>query len=99
MKKIQTTTYLLLASFFAMSSAQAHDPSEHTTKTEKPKCEAMKNMDHSKMEMKDPVMMAMMKKCISEESAKNYNIEDGVNNPVDDESKKGVEQYDSGHNH
>ena len=71
MKKIQTTIYLLLTSFFVMSSAQAHDPSEHTAKMEKPKCEAMKNIDHSKMDMKDPVMMAMMKKCMSVEPTEN----------------------------
>lgn len=83
MKKIQAATYLLLASFFAISSAQAHDPSEHTTKTEKPKCEAMKNMDRSKMDMKDPVMLALMKKCMSEGSTENHHKEDAVKSSED----------------
>lgn len=99
MKKIQTTTYLLLASFFAMSSAQAHDPSEHTTKTEKPKCEAMKNMDHSKMDMKDPVMMAMMKKCMGEGSTENHHTEDVVKSPADNSDKKQMDKHGNGHNH
>lgn len=99
MKKIQAAIYLLLASFFAISSAQAHDPSEHTMKKEKPKCEAMKNMDHSKMDMKDPVMMAMMKKCMSEGSAENPHTEDTVKTPGDNSENKQVDQHGSGHSH
>ena len=99
MKKIQTITYVLLASFFAMSSALAHDPALHTKKAEKPKCEAMKNMDHSKMDMNDPVMMAMMKKCMGEKSSQNIHTEDDVKNLADDSDKKEGDQHDSGHNH
>tara|TARA_R110002049_G_scaffold72267_5_gene186450 strand:- start:300 stop:593 length:294 start_codon:yes stop_codon:yes gene_type:complete len=44
-------------------SAQAHDPKEHMKDAEDPNCAAMKNMDHSKMDMNDPVMQAMMKQC------------------------------------
>jgi|TARA_R110002074_G_scaffold142621_5_gene289273 hypothetical protein len=99
MKKIQTSTYLLLASFFAMSFVQAHDPSEHKAKKEKPKCEAMKNMDPSKMGMKDPVMMAMMKKCMSDGSTENQHTEDAVKSSVDDSGKKEVDQHVSGHKH
>lgn len=32
---------------------------------EKPDCAVMDNMDHSKMDMNDPVMQAMMKQCMS----------------------------------
>ena len=99
MKKILSTTSLLLAGFFALSSAQAHDPSMHNKKAEKPKCEAMKNMDHSKMDMNDPVMMAMMKKCMGEKSSQNIHTEDDVKNLADDSDKKEVDQRDSGHNH
>jgi L-serine deaminase len=99
MKKIQTATYLLLAGFFAISSAQAHDPSEHAMKKEKPKCEAMKNMDHSKIDMKDPVMMAMMKKCMSEGSAEDHHTEDAVKTPRDNSEKKQVDQHGNGHSH
>lgn len=44
-------------------SAQAHDPKEHMKDAEDPNCAAMKNMDHSKMDMNDPVQQAMMKQC------------------------------------
>lgn len=47
----------------AASGAQAHDPSQHKEKAEKADCAAMHGMDHSKMDPKDPVMQAMMKKC------------------------------------
>ncbi len=47
-------------------SAQAHDPKEHMNNAEKPDCAAMENMDHSKMDMSDPVMQAMMKQCMGD---------------------------------
>ena len=47
-------------------SAQAHDPKEHMKNAEKPDCAAMENMDHSKMDMNDPVMQAMMKQCMGD---------------------------------
>ena len=46
-----------------IGSTYAHDPSKHTSKSEKPKCETMKNMDYSEMDMNDPVMQAIIKKC------------------------------------
>lgn len=45
-------------------SAHAHEPAEHNKKAEKPDCAAMSKMDHAAMNMKDPVMQAMMKKCM-----------------------------------
>lgn len=50
---------MLLALF-----AQAHDPKEHVKQAHAPDCAAMKDMDHSKMDMNDPVIQAMMQKCI-----------------------------------
>lgn len=49
-------------------SVQAHDPKEHRQDAEKPDCKAMKDMDHSKMDMDmdDPVMKAMMQKCMKD---------------------------------
>lgn len=61
-----TLSVLTLATTAAFAfSAQAHDPKEHMTDAEKPDCAAMKDMDHSKMDMNDPVTMAMMKKCMN----------------------------------
>lgn len=45
------------------TSANAHDPSLHAKKAEKADCS---KMDHSKMDMKDPVAIAMMKKCMKQ---------------------------------
>lgn len=59
-----------LASIIAFStltftlSAHSHAPNEHMKNAEKPDCSAMKSMDHSKMNMQDPVMQAMMKQCM-----------------------------------
>ncbi|WP_018416559.1 hypothetical protein [Teredinibacter turnerae] len=54
---------LSIAALMLAGAAQAHDPSEHQGKAESPDCEKMKGMDHSKMDMDDPVMQAMMKQC------------------------------------
>ena len=47
-------------------TAQAHDPKEHMNEKQTPDCAAMKEMDHSKMNMNDPVMQAMMQKCMEQ---------------------------------
>lgn len=58
---------LAAALFTLAQGAFAHDPAEHAKDAEDAKkgadCAAMKNMDHSKMDMNDPVMKAMMAKC------------------------------------
>tara|TARA_R110002049_G_scaffold29552_17_gene100455 strand:- start:3678 stop:3944 length:267 start_codon:yes stop_codon:yes gene_type:complete len=63
--KIKTLTFIVALSTLAFTlSAQAHDPKEHMKDAEKPDCAAMKNMDHSKMDMQDPIAQAMMKQCM-----------------------------------
>ncbi|AUM11105.1 hypothetical protein [Ketobacter alkanivorans] len=57
---------LLVAGLSLPLLAQAHDPKEHMKDAEKPDCAAMNNMDHSKMDRNDPVMQAMMKKCMAD---------------------------------
>ena len=57
---ILVTTITLSLSFVA----QAHDPKEHMKNAEKPDCAAMENMGHGDMDMNDPVMQAMMQKCM-----------------------------------
>ena len=66
MKYTFTTT--LAAAFLSIAQgALAHDPAEHAKEAAAakagPNCEAMKSMDHSKMDPNDPVMKAMMAKC------------------------------------
>ncbi len=63
--KLRSITIAFAVSVWTVS-AQAHDPSMHKEKAEKPDCAAMENMDHSKMDANDPVMQAMMKKCMGQ---------------------------------
>ena len=66
MKNTFTTTLAVILLSFAQG-AFAHDPAEHAKEAAAakagPNCEAMKTMDHSKMDPNDPVMKAMMAKC------------------------------------
>lgn len=64
MKNPTMTVLTLFSTMALVCTAQAHDPEEHMKDAEKPNCAAMKDMDHSKMDMSDPVMQAMMKKCM-----------------------------------
>ena len=57
--------YLVMAPTLLISiNTLAHDPSEHMKIDEKADCSAMQDMDHGKMDMNDPVMQAMMQKCM-----------------------------------
>jgi hypothetical protein len=68
--KIVTTVSLMLA----VTVTHAHDASKHQKKNaEKPNCEAMQNMDPSKMDSNDPIMQAMMKQCIDTDHNKAEN--------------------------
>ena len=79
------------------TSVLAHDPKEHAGETEKPKCSAMKNMDHSKMNMDDPVMQAMMKKCMSQ---MNHDESAGKDDVPDHEQKSAESTHDlKSHDH
>ena len=50
----------LIATLLMTTSSFAHDPSEHMKGNKKPNCAAM---DHSKMDINNPVDQAMMKQC------------------------------------
>jgi hypothetical protein len=64
MKRQSLCYFVALPAMLLALSAQAHDPKEHMKETQAPDCAVMKDMDHSKMDMKDPVMQAMMQKCM-----------------------------------
>lgn len=76
---------------FTASAVNAHSPEMHKkNNAEKPKCETMNSMDHSTMDMNDPIMKAMMKQCMnSNQHASNNSSEE----------HKGMEQknMNSGH--
>lgn len=63
--QFRLVTALLLGT--VIQSAVAHDPAEHAKeaaeKSAAPDCTAMQNMDHSKMDMSDPIAQAMMSQC------------------------------------
>jgi hypothetical protein len=65
MKKINKTSIISASLMIASLSVSAHDPSMHAQKAEKADCTSYTKMMQSdkKMDMTDPVMMAMMKKC------------------------------------
>ena len=82
MKTKRFTPIIAIAALGIAFSAQAHDPKEHMTDAEKPDCTAMKNMDHSEMDMNDPVMQAMMQQCMKDmhqdnQASGNTNQENG----------------------
>lgn len=86
--KFQTLPYFVaLPALMLALSAQAHNPEEHINKGEAPNCAAMKDMDHSKMDMNDTVMQAMMQKCMpkdevmSKDGDADHDMEAGVKKP------------------
>lgn len=71
MKRHSCCYFLALPAMLLALSAQAHDPKDHVTEAQAPDCSAMKGMDHSNMDVKDPVMQAMMQKCMTEHGKQN----------------------------
>lgn len=64
MKRRTLSYFVALPALLIALSAQAYDPEENRKEAQAPNCAAMKDMDHSKMNMKDPVMQAMMQECM-----------------------------------
>ena len=62
-KTVSKIAMVLIPSITLSMTATAHNPSLHIKKAEKADCS---KMDHSKMDMKDPVAQAMMKKCMKQ---------------------------------
>jgi len=60
MRTLTKIALVLIPTITLSMMATAHDPSMHVKKAEKADCS---KMDHSKMDMNDPVAIAMMKKC------------------------------------
>lgn len=68
-KTVSKIALVLIPTITLSMTATAHDPKLHAKKAEKADCS---KMDHSKMDMKDPVAIAMMKKCMKQaEKSKN----------------------------
>lgn len=63
MKTLTKLALVLIPTITLSMTATAHDPKLHAKKAEKADCS---KMDHSKIDMKDPVAIAMMKKCMKQ---------------------------------
>ena len=79
-------THILLALFALQVPVigYAHEKGNHASAdNQKPNCETMQNMDRSKMDMNDPAMQAMMKKCMKHdmEGNKMDHSKMGMNDP------------------
>jgi uncharacterized protein involved in copper resistance len=91
MKKLTKLTLIILPVVALSFSANAHDPKLHVKKAQKADCS---KLAHSKMNMKDPVAIAMMKKCMKQAEKANAKPKDGM-----DHSKLNMQQEDEKHNH
>jgi len=60
LKTVSKIALVLIPAITFSMAATAHDPKMHVKKAGKADCS---KMSHSKMDMKDPVVIAMMKKC------------------------------------
>ena len=72
-KTVSKIALVLVPAITLSMAATAHDPSMHVKKVEKADCS---KMDHSKMDMKDPVAIAMMKKCMKQAEADKKSMKD-----------------------
>jgi len=99
MKRKLLSPILVLAALGAAFSAQAHDPKEHMKDAENPNCAAMKDMDHSKMDMNDPVMQAMMKQCMKDMHNDDGDHSMGHEDASEDDHKKDSDEQHSEHQH
>ncbi len=71
-------------------SVIAHDPSLHEKEGESPNCAAFENMDHSTMDIDDPIMQAMIRQCdqYSHGNTKHKNHHDKADNEPKPNSEK-----------
>jgi len=84
LKKASKIVLVLIPTISLSMAATAHDPSMHVKKAEKADCS---KMDHSKMDMTDPVAIAMMKKCMKQAEKSNDKMDHSKMNKEMDHSK------------
>ncbi|MEH6650338.1 MAG: hypothetical protein V7707_09965 [Motiliproteus sp.] len=65
MMKKQFSVLIAVPALMLAFSVQAHSEKDHMKTAENPDCATLSAMDHSKMDMNDPVVMAMMQQCMS----------------------------------
>lgn len=97
-KTISKIALVLIPTLTLSMTASAHDPKLHAKKPEKADCS---KMDHSKMDMKDPVAMAMMKKCMKQAEASSDKMDGKMDHSkmMDDKDMKKDMKKDEHDNH
>jgi hypothetical protein len=92
MKTLTKIALVLIPAITLSMAATAHDPKLHVKKAEKADCS---KMDHSKMDMKDPVAIAMMKKCMKQAEKSKDKMDHSKMKKTEQKKKDG----DNEHNH
>jgi hypothetical protein len=97
-KTISKIALVLIPTLTLSMAASAHDPKLHAKKPEKADCS---KMDHSKMDMKDPVAMAMMKKCMKQAKVSGDKMDGKMDHSkmMDDKDMKKDMKKDEHNNH
>jgi hypothetical protein len=104
MKTFLLNSALILSNVLMVAPSFAHDPAEHAKTAETPDCDAMKKMDHSKMDMNDPVMQALMKKCSAapaekKEGEQHQGMDHGDMKGMDDQKVSSSESHEGHGSH
>ena len=104
MKNLNKTITLTLSALVFTLSVSAHDPSMHVKKeAKKADCTAFNKMQEAgtKMDMNDPVMLAMMKKCKGQKAEAQGGHEKKGDMKCGDSMKKDMKKVknENEHNH
>lgn len=91
MKTLTKLALVLIPTMALSLSATAHDPSLHVKKAEKADC--------SKMDMKNPVAIAMMKKCMKQSKADDHKMKEMDHSKMKKIESKAAKKDDQEHNH
>ena len=85
MNTLTKFTLVLIPIITLSMSATAHDPKFHKKTPEKADCS---KIDFSKMDMKDPVTIAMMKKCLKQAEKSKGNTDHSKVKKLEDKNMK-----------
>ncbi len=96
---MKNKSFFLFGLTLFSSFVWAHDESLHAKDAEAPRCAGMKNMDHSKIEKDDPIMQAMMKKCMHHSGQDNAEIDSNNKQHQKRDSEHTEPKQNEKHNH
>ena len=87
-KTVGKIALILVPAITLSMNASAHDPKMHAKKAEKADCS---KMDDSKMDMNDPVAVAMMKKCMKQSKSSMEKMDHSKMKEMDHSKMKGMD--------